>query len=141
MVEVHLKPDSARPRWYVSEDINQPASPVNRWRMTGRTHAWRPPTDVFEIETAIIVRVEIAGMREEDFSIALSDRYLVIRGQRPDVSERRAYHQMEIFFGEFMCEVELPVQVVADEVSAEYHAGFLRVTLPKARPKKIELQD
>ncbi len=141
MVEVSLKTAADRPGWFVSEERHRPSSPLNRWRMTGRTHVWRPPTDVYETEATVVVRVEIAGMREEEFSIALSDRYLVIRGQRPDVPERRAYHQMEIFFGEFMSEVELPVQVVAEEASAEYRAGFLRVTLPKALPKKIEIQD
>lgn len=141
MVEVRLKPVPDRSGWFVSEELGQPSSAMNRWRMTGRTHVWRPPTDVYETEAAIVVRVEIAGMREEEFSIALSDRHLVVRGQRPDVPERRAYHQMEISFGEFMSEVELPAQVVAEETSAEYSAGFLRVTLPKARPKKIEIQD
>jgi HSP20 family protein len=102
---------------------------------------WRPPTDVFETEQAVIVRVEIAGMREEDFSISLTGDQLTVRGNRPDIQERRAYHQMEIFFGEFTVEVKLPAQVLADEVIAEYQAGFLRLVFPKDKPKKIQVSE
>jgi hypothetical protein len=34
-----------------------------------RSPYWRPPTDVIETEEYVLVRVEIAGMREEDFVI------------------------------------------------------------------------
>jgi HSP20 family protein len=111
------------------------------WRLSMRTPHWRPPTDVFETDEDFIVRVEIAGMEEEDFSIELDGRNLIIRGVRPDQQERRAYHQMEIRFGEFSSELEIPAPVKSDEVRADYQNGFLRVILPKARPKKIEIVD
>ena len=44
---------------------------------------------------------------------------------------------MEIFFGEFLTEVELPCAVQTEGVSAEYRAGFLRLVLQKDRPTKI----
>lgn len=102
-----------------------------RFRLSSHTCMWSPPTDVYEIEEAVIVRVEIAGMREDDFSIMLEERILTIRGTRPDHPERRAYHQLEIPFGEFITEVELPVQVVVDRIEATYQSGFLRLVLPK----------
>ena len=46
-----------------------------------RTPVWRPPTDVYELEETLVVRVEIAGMREEDFIIQLNGRILSIRGR------------------------------------------------------------
>lgn len=111
------------------------------WRVTLRSHVWRPPTDVYETENEVVVRVEIAGMKEDDFSIELNDRYLSIHGSRPDIPERRAYHQMEIRFGEFNTEVELPSPVVIDKVEAVYRDGFLRVVLPKARARKIPIEE
>ena len=30
---------------------------------------WRPPTDVFETEKEMVVLLEMAGMRQKDFSI------------------------------------------------------------------------
>jgi HSP20 family protein len=109
------------------------------WRLSVRSPAWRPPADIYETEQAFIVRVEIAGMRESDFAIELNGRYLSIRGVRPDPAERRAYHQMEIRFGEFLFEVELPAHIEVDQVQAIYQNGFLRVTLPKARPRQVPI--
>jgi HSP20 family protein len=125
----------------LADDVRAFSSKPSRWRIATRSHAWRPPTDVFEREADLVVRVEIAGMKDEDFSISLTGRNLVIRGLRPDVSERRAYHQMEIFFGDFVCEVELPCDVIADQVHAEYQRGFLRVVLPKKKAQKIQVED
>jgi HSP20 family protein len=111
-----------------------------RLRLHSRSIVWRPPTDVFETEQAIIVRVEIAGMREEDFSVELTRRRLVVRGVRPDVSEKRAFHRMEIRYGEFATQVDLPAQVAADQVEATYRDGFLQVVLPKIRARQIPLR-
>jgi HSP20 family protein len=110
-------------------------------RLTIRSPLWRPPTDVFETEDKIVVRVEIAGMREQDFTLELDGRLLSIRGVRPDLSARRAYHQMEIRFGEFSIEIELPAPVLAQQVEAVYDNGFLLVKLPKARPLQIRIED
>lgn len=112
------------------------ANPLG-WRVTLRSTAWRPPTDVFETEEIIVVRVEIAGMREEDFIIELNGRNLTVRGTRQDTPERRAFHQMEIRFGEFSIELELPGYIEADQVQAVYSDGFLRIHLPKAQPRQI----
>jgi HSP20 family protein len=110
------------------------------WRILLRTSVWRPPTDVFETEEAIVVRVEVAGMREEDFSIDLDGQILSIHGIRPDLDERGPFHQMEIRFGEFSSEIELLAPVAASQVTAFYSNGFLRVTLPKAQPRHVPIE-
>lgn len=140
MIDVIHKANPLNPEWYFLEDVQLSGSKNINRRVALRSPAWRPPTDVFETNDAVIVRVEIAGMQEEDFTISLSGKLLVVRGLRPDVAERRAYHQMEIVFGEFMSEVELPCDVVAEEVRAEYSKGFLRLELPKIHPRKIKIE-
>jgi HSP20 family protein len=79
-------------------------------------------------------------MQDADFTVSLEDRYLLIRGVRSDALEKRAYHQMEIPFGEFVSEVELPSPVVVDEIEAVYQDGFLRIVFPKARPQQIRVE-
>ena len=140
MEELELKSDPIQPIWYDSDD-SQLIRNRKRWGNGVRSPIWRPPTDVYETEPAVIVRVEIAGMREEDFSISLTGNQLSVRGNRPDIQERRAYHQMEIRFGEFNVEVVLPAPVLADQVEAEYRAGFLRLVFPKDKPKKIQVSE
>ena len=95
---------------------------------------------MYETDDAIIVRVEIAGMRETDFSIALINRNLIVRGIRPDVNEKRAFYQMEIPFGEFSTEIELPFPITSNGVEALYRDGFLRIILPKAKPHQIKIE-
>jgi HSP20 family protein len=137
MEELELKSEPLRPRWYTTVESESLRSGENRWRNGLRSHVWRPATDVYETEDSIVIRVEIAGMREEDFSISLKGNQLTIRGNRADVIERRAYYQMEISFGEFLTEVDLPGPVLSDNVTAEYISGFLRLVFPKDKPKKI----
>lgn len=122
-----------KPGFYVVDDIQRMSPDSLHLHLTMRSPAWRPPTDVYEIDDAVIVRVEIAGMHETDFSIILDGRYLSIRGVRQDVTERRAYHQMEIRFGEFNVDVEMPAAIDVENVQATYQNGFLKIILPKVR--------
>jgi HSP20 family protein len=140
MEEISVTSDSKRRVWHITDDFQNPLADTSRWRIISRPHAWRPPTDVYEVDDAIIIRVEVAGMRESDFTISLVDRILTIRGIRQDTSERRAYHQMEIAFGEFNTEVELAYTILAEKVEATYHDGFLRITLPIEQPKHIKVE-
>ena len=119
-----------------SETEPSESTPFN-WRLFIHSTAWRPPADVYETEESVFVRVEVAGMREEDFSIELNGRELLIRGTRQDTAERRAFHQMEIRFGEFAFTLELPHQIEPEGVQAVYKEGFLLITLPMARPHQI----
>lgn len=97
-----------------------------------RSSIWSPPTDVYETEEAYVVRVEIAGMREDDFEVLLENDTLLISGSRPDLTERRAYQQMEIRFGKFSTALTLPGAVSVEQARAEYKDGFLTINLPKA---------
>jgi len=102
-------------------------------------HIWRPPTDVYESESGYVIRVELAGMRSADFSVKLEGRWLHVTGARSDQAERRAYHQMEIHFGEFRSDVEIPGAVDSQRLQAVYEDGFLIVTLPKGKPQIIPI--
>lgn len=119
-----------------------PAEPVRQWVVMRQPHSWQPPTDVFELEDRLIVMVEIAGMRDGEFNVALQDRKLMISGvRRRAVYDRVAFHQMEVRYGEFRSEVTLPWSVNRDEVSALYRDGFLRIDLPRALNQQIHIVD
>jgi HSP20 family protein len=105
-----------------------------------RSNLWSPPTDGYETGDAYIVRVEIAGMREDDFEVVLENNTLLISGSRPDLPERRAYHQMEIRFGKFSTAIDIPGPVNVDDAFAEYKDGFLLVKLPKVKPNQIKVE-
>lgn len=105
-----------------------------------RSSIWSPPTDIYETEENYVIKVEIAGMRDEDFDIAFENNILMISGYRPDLSERRAYHQMEIRFGRFELALEVRVTVDMEQATAEYKDGFLMIVLPKTKSKKDKVE-
>ena len=101
-----------------------------------RSTTWRPPTDLYETEESCVIKVEVAGMRDEDFEVAFENNVLLIHGHRPDLNEKRAYHQMEIRFGRFEIAMEIPVLVDIERAVAEYKDGFLVIILPKVSSKQ-----
>ncbi len=110
---------------------------VQRWVSTGQPKVWRPPTDVYETDDHVVVKVEIAGMKVEDFSIALESNRLVICGVRRDPAAKLAYQQMEILYGYFETDAYLQGAIDENRIEATYQDGFLSVFLPKARPRQV----
>lgn len=109
----------------------------NNWPTNA--HFWQPPTDLYETDNTFVVVVEIAGMGESEFVISLEKRTLIVSGDRPHQGGG-AYHQMEIFSGEFVTLVELPAPVRYEDVSAEYDDGFLTITLPKTEIVRVAVK-
>ena len=101
-----------------------------------------PPTDIIELSDRIVVLVEIAGMRADNFSVVVTNQGLVITGvrERP-VFDKPAYHQVEIAVGEFRLEFALPAPIEQDGVSARYYDGFLQVDLPRRPDRQIPIVD
>jgi HSP20 family molecular chaperone IbpA len=113
----------------------------SRWLVAQHTHAWRPPTDVFETDEAVVVRIEVAGMRDVDFNVTLSDQLLVVSGFRQDPTPKMTYHQMEVRYGEFRVEVYLHWVIGESGIQAVYDNGFLQVSLPKTRRRQIRIEE
>jgi HSP20 family protein len=110
-----------------------------QWILSHHGQVWRPPTDVFETDANIVVKVEVAGMAEDDFTITFADHNLVVAGVRRDPSAKLGYHQMEIPYGEFRTEVYVSEAIDVDGIEASYRDGFLLVTLPRARAHRVTI--
>jgi HSP20 family protein len=119
----------------ITESRREVPAPVS-WHT--RSSAWKPLTDVYETDDSLVVKMEIAGLRDEDLDVVVQENVLIVSGTRSDSSERRAYHQMEIPFGKFEIAIDLPYAVNVEKAGALYKDGFLMVTLPKASLKQIE---
>jgi len=99
---------------------------------------------VDERENRVTVRLELVGMRREDFEIELKDGLLTIAGQRK--LERKTKEgeplRRERFFGKFSRSVSLPAKVDESAVTASYKDGILVVVLPKSEktePKRVTI--
>ncbi|MFW6163427.1 MAG: Hsp20/alpha crystallin family protein [Planctomycetota bacterium] len=94
---------------------------------------WRPPTDVFETEEAVVVRMEVPGLHVEDISVVIHARTLVVRAVRRDPCPdgKCKVHQIEVHYGVFERVIPLPSHIVHEEADGKYTDGFLLVTIPK----------
>jgi HSP20 family protein len=106
-----------------------------------RAVQWRPPADIQETPDTIVVKMELAGMRDEDIEVTLYEDALVVTGRREDDSDHDNtvyYHEAQIRYGPFRAEVLLPGPVRRDAVEARYENGFLRVVLPKVTERESD---
>jgi len=128
--------------WYrLSETGGFPTSIADsRWALPHQGQVWRPPTDVYETDNSIVVKVEVAGMAEDDFTITFAEPNLIIAGARHDPSAKLGYHQMEIPYGEFVTDVYISEAIDVKSIEATYKDGFLLVNLPKASAQNIPIR-
>lgn len=104
-----------------------------------------PLIDVEETDDEVLVRAELPGLDERDFTVELTANRLILRGEKHEESEerRRGYYYAERSYGAFARAIALPCEVDADKATAKYKNGVLRVTLPKtakAKAKRITVQ-
>lgn len=130
------------------KSVSQERQPGERQWVVQGYMVWRPntqftpPTDVVELRDRLLVRLEVAGMRPDGFSVSLMNHHLVITGTRErPLREGAAYHRVEIGYGDFQVQVPLPWQVEANEVSATYRDGFLEVELPRRSETVVRVVD
>jgi HSP20 family protein len=99
-----------------------------------RSAAWRPQADIRESSEMITVKIELAGMREEEIEVILYEDALVVSGERHDDHDRKqnlSYHEAQIRYGPFRFEVFIESPIDREAVVARYENGFLWVDLPK----------
>ena len=104
---------------------------------------WRPPTDVFETAKEMVVLLEMAGMKQKDFSITLSDNVLTIKGERGERTEpsKIGYRNKEINFGPFERNIYLPENIDPENITAAYRVGFLEINIKKKKVEKIKAKE
>ena len=107
------------------------------------TH-WVPNTDVYVIEDALIIKVELAGMRKEDLELTVERNRLTITGHRPDGCRppKCKFLVVEIAYGSFQSVIELPLGYDLSQAKAAYQNGFLRIDVPQgeiAQAKRVAI--
>ena len=102
---------------------------------------WQPTADIFETQENFIVKVEAAGMKEENFSINYSSKTLRISGYRSNDEQEGSYHRMEIPYGEFSTNTHIPIEIDTNCIEATYDKGFLTVILPKSKSVSLKITE
>src|SRR6266702_4402619 len=95
---------------------------------------------------ALVICMDIAGMRSEDFTVELANGILTIGGERKLRREGKPhYHAMEVQVGPFERRFRLPTPVDPESIRANYEQGFLEVRLTKlparlSGPQSVRVQ-
>ena len=111
------------------------------------SETWTPAVNLYEHDDAYLVCVDLAGVEKEKIDVEVQDNQLTLRGTRHvpvpddhhrnpsgDPGRRPRVHLMEIDHGAFCRQVELPVDVLRDRITAQYVNGMLWVEIPKSEP-------
>jgi len=96
---------------------------------------WVPNTDVYTTDNGLVVKVELAGMRNDNLEITVEGNRLRISGTRPDGcrAPKCSFLVMEINYGAFESVLELPPGYDLSQAKATYLNGFLRIDVPLAQ--------
>src|SRR2546430_4721154 len=91
-----------------------------------RSATWRPLADIRESAEMLMVKIELAGMKEEEIDVTLYEDALVVSGERheePEGNENVYYHEAQIRYGPFRIEELLLFPVDREGRSEERRVG------------------
>lgn len=101
--------------------------------------AWLPPVDLCEMEDAIMVRVELPGVKAADVHVGLTNTQLLIHGVKKKGAPRQrvlSHLCSERSYGPFSRTIPLRWTVSVREATAELRKGVLVVRLPKLKERR-----
>ncbi len=104
-----------------------------------------PALNLWEDEPNLYVEAELPGLALSDLEIYVTgDNQLSIKGERkPSELKEASWHRQERGYGSFSRMIQLPSDVNAEKVSAEFKFGVLTITLPKSektKPRRITVK-
>jgi HSP20 family protein len=103
----------------------------------GLRRGFRPHVDCYRSEEppAVTVVVELAGIDPGDVEVVVTDRTVVVSGERrrPGLACRVSYRQMEIEYGPFQRQISLAEDVDPGAAEASYEHGLLKIVMPLAQ--------
>ncbi len=107
-------------------------------RRTVTPKAWKPPIEMFETTTDVIVRAELPNIDPTRVDITVIEDMLTLKGEtkHEEEQEERNYFYRELVYGAFTRTLKLPAPVKGAKAKAVYKDGVLEVTIPKAEHVK-----
>ena len=88
---------------------------------------WCPAADVYQTDDGWVVKVDLAGVRQEELEISLAGRTLRIAGCRRDAlfGQKVSYYQLEITYSRFEKILHFPCPIEGARCQRDYRDGLL----------------
>lgn len=105
-----------------------------------------PLINLLEDKENLYIEALTPGVDPQSLNVTVLQNRLTLTGEKTRIStdvRPEAFHRSERASGKFVRTFDLPMEVNADSIQAEYKNGLLIVTLPKAekaKPKQINVQ-
>ncbi|AAR35781.1 Hsp20/alpha crystallin family protein [Geobacter sulfurreducens] len=93
-----------------------------------------PLLDMHETADELIIRAEVPGLKNDDFSVGIVGRRLTIKGEKNIVRERKGGDGClisECRYGSFARTLQLPYEIDEKAIAADLKHGVLTIRLPK----------
>jgi HSP20 family protein len=110
--------------------------PFFRQASATRATARRLPLDVYETPEAFVIEAALPGVKPEEVEVSVrGDTLTLTAGSESETdSETDGYRWREVRRGKATRSVTLPQGVNADQATATFENGLLRLSVPKAQP-------
>lgn len=137
--------------WSPLEKLSNLRQEMDRlWDITSRSSGsllggWSPAVDLYDCDEQLVAKIELPGLKQQDFEINYQEGVLTISGERkgdfPEGKEPETYRQ-ERAIGKFQRNIALPSPIEMNKIQASYKDGVLTVNMPKseeAKPHRVEV--
>jgi HSP20 family protein len=114
--------------------------------LPGRGPRRYPLINLLEDKDNVYIEALTPGVDPQSLNVTVLQNRLTLSGEKiriPEEVRPEAFHRNERASGKFVRTLDLPVEVNAELIRAEYTNGLLVVTLPKAekaKPKQINVK-
>ena len=114
-----------------------------RLRPVPASATWLLPVDAYYTDDAIVIQVDVPGLKPEDLTITLEGDTLTLRGEIKNRAEDNKYLLRERPTGRFERILTINTPIDNGKTDAHFDSGVLTLTLPKAesaKPRQITIK-
>ncbi len=113
----------------------------NFFRNDHATHV--PAVNVSKENDALQLELSAPGFTKEDIKVEVENGVLTISGAHKVENEtkEKTYYRKEFSYGSFKRNFNLPDEYNADNISAKYENGILRLSVPKKETVKTSTRE
>ncbi len=126
--------------WDVFGDIERLRRDLDRFseglrlgRQPAGEEVWAPPVDIYEQDDALVLVVDVPGVRREDMDLRIDHNSVTLEGERARAESSNEI-RLERPMGRFRRSFRIGVPVSPGGAEASYRDGVLRITIPRAAP-------
>ncbi|OGF69430.1 hypothetical protein A3H65_04295 [Candidatus Giovannonibacteria bacterium RIFCSPLOWO2_02_FULL_45_14] len=96
--------------------------------------------DVFQTPDEIIIQSTVAGVKQDDLDVTITQDMVTLKGKRQRGTEvnEKDYYYKELYWGSFSRSILLPQEVDADAAQATLKNGLITIKLPKLDKQKTQ---